>query len=584
MAWYDFNTPNFSGQNQAAPQRKLIDLNKSEIKPEDQYGTAEQRAYAREMAKHLLTQKPEIKHWTQGVAHILNVLNGKAYRDQVAKAEGQIGRAPYQGAAPIAEPTGSTRPAIPQSEQPKLDALDPSKAAARPNIGTEDILAGVAAQGSPTGNPQAAAALGVPQQPPAQQPPVLPAAGSSEPSVAPPGQMNAGLPPQDQNEARLFNQDMQRAQPPTAKPAMPMQAFRGMEGYNGPEPLVQPGTTPQQAAIMSINEINKPGGMGKVYQDYRDTYKPQITDASKPQVEAAAQTNGRPAIAQFRQPYTMKVNNVDVMPGTDSKGNQVNAVAAPGTIPKPDEVASNPAGGYDALKKHNEGMAEAGSPTQNIATDYAEGQKHFAALQAEKPGLLESKTAIDQIRLLDKQDALPKGSAYSKEALEAARKLSFFTGGQFDPTRAAEVKEAAYAKLNAVAEQNIKQYGSANNLANIRSSNPNAVQTVAGREGVMQLAEQGLNRKLKFIDSLDHNGYYKATQLRHMEGEHYAKTPITIKGQEKDGVKQTPDVVIGNWPATPAGIEAFKNSVPIGKPGSNEGWFMYNGEIKQRVQ
>lgn len=154
MALFDFRT------------KRVNDLNSFMSDPDRVYGTKPQQEYARKMSEELLKRKPEnIRHWTQGVAYLLDTLAGIRYQNiagenvyKDANAGGDAASPTAPGTPPTAsvpmpaeEPgNGRTVTVIPPEVRAKLDALAPEKAEQTPppveppkEITTGDILKGV---------------------------------------------------------------------------------------------------------------------------------------------------------------------------------------------------------------------------------------------------------------------------------------------------------------------------------------------------------------------------------------------------------------------------------------------------------
>lgn len=154
--------------------KPIIDLKAAAENQDKVFGTGPQHDYARKMAEELLKRKPEnIKHWTQGVAYLLDTLAGVQYQGIAGNQERKLaneGReagdftpsdTPPTGAVPppATEPVTGPTVTVPSPEvKAKLEALAPEKAAPVPppkEITTEDImrLGGPAAPTSPEAVP-----------------------------------------------------------------------------------------------------------------------------------------------------------------------------------------------------------------------------------------------------------------------------------------------------------------------------------------------------------------------------------------------------------------------------------------------
>lgn len=151
--------------------KRVNDLNDVRSDADRVYGTQPQQDYARKMAEELLKRKPEnIRHWTQGVAYLMDTLAGIQYQNIAGEKEFQlVTNEPFRGLNPESPAyRGPPTAAIPPSPEPgagptvtvdptpearaKLGVLAPEKAepAAPPvppptEITTGDILKGATA-------------------------------------------------------------------------------------------------------------------------------------------------------------------------------------------------------------------------------------------------------------------------------------------------------------------------------------------------------------------------------------------------------------------------------------------------------
>ncbi len=135
----------------------IIDLNNYKSDADKVYYTPAQQDYARSMAKDILTKKtPEIKHWTQGVAHLLDTLAGVQWQN-IAGKQGYEMHTPSNGPSePVPGPNAQSNPwttnAIPPTPQPtpppsgfslgntpgELKEYNPSAAPAAPSDTSSD--------------------------------------------------------------------------------------------------------------------------------------------------------------------------------------------------------------------------------------------------------------------------------------------------------------------------------------------------------------------------------------------------------------------------------------------------------------
>jgi len=117
------------------PLGKLLDIGAED--PDKVYKTGPQQEYARKMAEELLKKKPDIKHWTQGAAYLLDTLAGIKYQN-IAGTQSTDNNT-YSGMSNMGSNNGETNSTTPQApeapkpstpeEMAKLEALNPEAAA-----------------------------------------------------------------------------------------------------------------------------------------------------------------------------------------------------------------------------------------------------------------------------------------------------------------------------------------------------------------------------------------------------------------------------------------------------------------------
>lgn len=133
MPLFDFGWNSPKTKNKPGP----IDVNNFISDADKVYRTPEMRKFAQEQAKELLGKKPEIKHWTQGAAYLLDILAGKRYENIAGSQEYNSGEYPFgRSEEPAGTPTASLPPVakpaavdmapdMPPTEKAKLEALKP---------------------------------------------------------------------------------------------------------------------------------------------------------------------------------------------------------------------------------------------------------------------------------------------------------------------------------------------------------------------------------------------------------------------------------------------------------------------------
>lgn len=219
MALLDFLKPSKSKKGPNDVNNFLSDADKV-------YNTGPQIEHARKMAESLLKQKPEIRHWTQGAAYLMDTLAGIRYQNIAGQSEnnqtnitGDEGSGP-EAAGSASRPTASIPPQQPPmqpdpaQQPPPRPVPMPQKVTQNPNALPPGVSLGQPPEGMPSQE--------IPPQP-----------GEIPPQAVPPADAMpaGGVPAMPGKEPPVNPFNLAAKRPP--QPAVPAEA----EGW---KPIIKP--------------------------------------------------------------------------------------------------------------------------------------------------------------------------------------------------------------------------------------------------------------------------------------------------------------------------------------------------------